>query len=66
MNETKELNVLSWNIDGLEEAHKIERTKAVLKIILDKKPDVVLLQEVVINTYLLMVIELEKYKIYIL
>ena len=41
------LKLLSWNIDGLDEDDIEERTKAVLDTILAKKPDVVLLQEVV-------------------
>lgn len=41
------LNLLSWNIDGLDEDDLEERTEAVLATILSKKPDVVLLQEVV-------------------
>jgi len=56
----EELNVLSWNLDGLEEDYRTERTNAAIKIIIEKKPDVVLLQEVVTATYLLLVIELDK------
>ena len=41
------LKLLSWNIDGLDAEDLAERTQAVLEIILDRKPDVVLLQEVV-------------------
>ena len=41
------LKLLSWNIDGLDVEDLEERTQAVLEIILDRKPDVVLLQEVV-------------------
>ena len=41
------LKLLSWNIAGLDPKDLEERTQAVLEIILDRKPDVVLLQEVV-------------------
>ena len=41
------LKLLSWNIDGLDPEDLKERTEAVLKTILSKQPDVVLLQEVV-------------------
>ena len=41
------LKLLSWNIDGLDAEDLEERTQVVLEIILDRKPDVVLLQEVV-------------------
>ena len=39
--------LLSWNLDGLDPANLEERTKAVVENILLRKPDVVLLQEVV-------------------
>ena len=41
------LKVLSWNIDDLDAKNLDERTQGVLEIILKKKPDVVLLQEVI-------------------
>jgi len=46
----EELNVLSWNLDGLEEDYRTERTNAAIKIIIEKKPDVVL--HIVKNTLL--------------
>lgn len=41
------LKLLCWNLDGLDAANLEERTGAVVENILLKKPDVVLLQEVV-------------------
>ena len=41
------LKLLCWNLDGLDTANLEERTAAVIENILLKKPDVVLLQEVV-------------------
>jgi exonuclease III len=41
------LKLLCWNLDGLDKANLEERTTAVVENILLKKPDVVLLQEVV-------------------
>ena len=41
------LKLLSWTIDGLDVEDLEERTQAVLELILDRKPDVALLQEVV-------------------
>ena len=47
------LRLLSWNIDGLDEEDKTERTEEVCRIILLKRPHVVYLQEVVASvTYL--------------
>lgn len=42
--------VFTWNIDGLSEYNLKVRTKAVCKIILTEKPDVIFLQEVIPET----------------
>lgn len=44
------LRLLSWNIDGLDENNKTERTEEVCRVILLKRPHVVFLQEVVDDT----------------
>ena len=44
---SQSLKLLCWNLDGLDSANLEERTTAVVENILLKKPDVVLLQEVV-------------------
>ena len=44
---SQSLKFLCWNLDGLDSANLEERTIAVVENILLKKPDVVLLQEVV-------------------
>ncbi|KAL8589154.1 hypothetical protein ACOMHN_052492 [Nucella lapillus] len=45
--EPHRIRVLCWNIDGLEDAHLKQRTKAVIDTVKREKAEVVLLQEVV-------------------
>ncbi|XP_066920615.1 tyrosyl-DNA phosphodiesterase 2-like [Clytia hemisphaerica] len=49
---SKEFTVLSWNIDGLEDEYLMERFQGALKDILKKLPTIVMLQEVVQQTFL--------------
>ena len=49
------LRLLSWNIDGLDEDNKKERTEEVCRIILLKRPHLVFLQEVVGSTQTILV-----------
>ncbi|XP_076084600.1 uncharacterized protein LOC143055353 isoform X2 [Mytilus galloprovincialis] len=44
------IKLLSWNIDGLSEDSIKERTSAVISIINRERPDVVFLQEVILDT----------------
>ncbi|CAC5371217.1 TDP2 [Mytilus coruscus] len=44
------INLLSWNIDGLSDDSIKERTSAVIAIINRERPDVVFLQEVILDT----------------
>lgn len=48
------LQLLSWNIDGLDERDLEERTTAVCQTVLLKQPHVILLQEVIRPTLLLL------------
>ena len=45
-----ELRIISWNVDGLDDRNLKIRTKCVVKIIIQEKPDVVFLQEIVPKT----------------
>lgn len=45
------LCLLSWNIDGLDRKHTVERAQAVCQLIESHKPDVVYLQEIVSQTW---------------
>lgn len=55
----KEFTVLSWNIDGLEESNFFDRLLGTIREINVEMPDVVLLQEVVEETYINLVFHLE-------
>lgn len=56
----KKFTVLSWNIDGLEENCLYERLLGTVQEIKKLSPDIVLLQEVVDETYLKLVLHLSK------
>lgn len=45
--EPHRIRILSWNIDGIDQNNVVTRTRGACKIILQEKPDVVFLQEVV-------------------
>ncbi|XP_002732161.1 tyrosyl-DNA phosphodiesterase 2-like [Saccoglossus kowalevskii] len=45
------LKLLTWNIDGLDNKNITERTKTVCSIIKRESPDVVYLQEVIVETF---------------
>ena len=49
-----QISVLSWNLDGLESEQLEERTKGAFDVISNIKPDVILLQEVVDTTQLML------------
>ena len=49
------LRLLSWNIDGLDEENKKERTEEVCRTILLKRPHLVFLQEIVSDTQAILV-----------
>ena len=46
----KDLSFITWNIDGLGEKNRKERTKAVIQTVLERNPDVVFFQEVIPET----------------
>ena len=47
----EKLSLISWNIDGLDDRNRKERTNSVAKLISTRKVDIVLLQEIVSSTY---------------
>lgn len=49
-NSMKDLSFITWNIDGLGEKNRKERTKAVIQTVLERNPDVVFFQEVIPET----------------
>ena len=60
------LRLLSWNIDGLDEEDKTERTEEVCRIVLLKRPHVVFLQEVVADTQAIILEKLGRlYSLYV-
>ncbi|KAI8488822.1 Tyrosyl-DNA phosphodiesterase 2 [Branchiostoma belcheri] len=56
------LNLLTWNIDGLDERNILERTKAVCNTINSLYPDVVFLQEVIPQTFAYIEAKCDRYK----
>eukprot|EP00111_Clytia_hemisphaerica_P024718 TCONS_00072852-protein len=58
MSVSNEFTVLSWNIDGVEENCLHARTEAVIKYIEDTKPTIVMLQEVVPQSFTTLVTSL--------
>lgn len=59
------LYMLEWNIQGLLEDFLLERTMGVIKEILEKKPDVVFLQEVINSTFDIIKIKCNDYDVHV-
>ncbi|CAH1251047.1 TDP2 [Branchiostoma lanceolatum] len=59
---TTGLNLLTWNIDGLDQRNITERTKTVCNTINSLYPDVVFLQEVIPQTFAYIEAKCDRYK----
>lgn len=62
-NESKRIRVLSWNIDGLDSPTAEKRTYNICEIIKTVNPHVVLLQEVVLETFAILCKKCPEYRI---
>lgn len=62
-NESKRIRVLSWNIDGLDETTAEKRTYEICEIIKTINPHVVLLQEVVLDSFAILCKKCPEYRI---
>ena len=48
--EPETLSFVTWNLDGIAEKNRKERTRSVVQTILERSPDVVFFQEVIPET----------------
>ncbi|XP_071942489.1 tyrosyl-DNA phosphodiesterase 2-like [Antedon mediterranea] len=61
--EDKKIKMITWNIDGLDDRNLIDRTKAVCSIIERLEPDIIFLQEVIVETASHIEKRCQKYKV---
>lgn len=56
---SKDIKLLTWNIDGLDDTHLMERTQYIVDLIYDYTPDIIFLQEVISISHKLLYSQLQ-------